>query len=160
MSKKLATKPVPEGFHTVTPYLVVKDCAAAIALYKEALGATARYRRPGPGGKIMHAELQVGDSIVMLADEIPEFGNAAPKGTSPVSLFLYVPDIDKAYARAVAAGCKAVQPPSDQFWGARFGRFADPFGHAWAIATQIEDVAPEEMQRRLQQQAQQAGAPG
>jgi PhnB protein len=157
---KLKTKPIPEGFHTITAYLTVRDCAAALELYKKALGATERYRMPGPGGKIMHAELQVGDSILMLGDEIPGFGNAAPNGTPPVSLFLYVPNVDEAFSRAVAAGCKSVLPPADQFWGARFGRFVDPFGHAWAIATQVEDVAPDEMERRVKQQAQAAPPPG
>ncbi len=146
----MATKPIPEGYHTLTPYLVVKDGARAIDFYKRAFGAQERFRMPGPDGRIGHAELQIGDSIVMLADEAPEHGAYSPdslKGT-PVTFVFYVNDVDSAYKRAVDAGARVHEPLENKFYGDRMGSVTDPFGHTWHLATHIEDVSPEEMQRR------------
>jgi PhnB protein len=143
-------KPIPDGYHTLTPYFVVNDAARAIDFYRRAFGATELFRMPGPDGRVMHAELQVGDSRLMLSDESPEMGAKSPatlKGT-PVSLLLYVTDVDASFKQAVAAGAKDVAPPADMFWGDRWARVADPFGHEWQIATHKEDVPPEEMPRR------------
>ena len=147
----MSVKPVPDGYHTVIPYLVVRGASDAIAFYAKALGATEQVRMPGPGGSVMHAEIKIGDSIVMLSDENPEMGSISPatlNGT-PVSVFLYVPDVDALFTQAVAAGATALMPPTDMFWGDRFGKLKDPFGHEWAMATHIEDVTPEEMQKRM-----------
>jgi PhnB protein len=144
-------KPVPDGFHTVTPSLVVRGAAAAIEFYQKAFGAVLRTSMPGPGGLLMHAEIQIGDSILMLVDEMPGPGGKAPPtyGGTSVGLMLYLPDVDAAWKRAVDAGAKVLQPLADQFWGDRYGRLADPFGHDWALATHIEDVPPEEMAGRM-----------
>jgi uncharacterized glyoxalase superfamily protein PhnB len=144
-------KPVPDGHHTITPYLVVSDGAAAIEFYTRAFGATELYRMAGPDGKIMHAEVLVGDSPVMLSDEFPEMGAKSPASYqgSPVHLFLYVPDVDRWFKRAVEAGAAVTMPVQDMFWGDRYGQVTDPFGHTWQIATHVEDVSPEEMQRRM-----------
>lgn len=141
---------IPEGYHTVTPYLVVRDAARAIDFYKRAFGATEVMRMPGPGGKVMHAEIQIGDSRIMLGDENPQMGAKSPQALngSPVSLFLYVEDVDAVYKQAVAAGAKQTMPPQDMFWGDRYGKLDDPFGHQWGVATHKEDVAPEEMTKR------------
>lgn len=146
-----AVKPVPEGFHTVTPHLVVRDAAKAIDFYVKAFGAEERYRMPGPGGVVMHAELSLGDSIIMLGEEAPQMGAISPQtiGGSPVTLMIYVKDVDASFARADQAGCTVQMPPTDMFWGDRYGKLADPFGHQWAIATHKEDVAPDEMARRM-----------
>lgn len=147
----MSVKPVPDGYHTAIPYLVVRGASDAIAYYTSAFGATERYRMPGPGGAVMHAEIQIGDSVVMLCDENPGMGSVSPatlNGTT-VSVFLYVPDVDAVFAQAVAAGATAVMPPTDMFWGDRFGKLKDPFGHEWGIATHIEDVSPEEMEKRM-----------
>ncbi|HEX8070644.1 MAG TPA: VOC family protein [Pyrinomonadaceae bacterium] len=143
-------KPIPEGYHTVTPYLIVGDAARAIEFYKEAFGATELFRMAGPDGRVGHAEIRIGDSHVMLSDEHPQMNARGPQsfGGSPVSFVLYVEDVDAAVERAVAAGAKLVRPVADQFYGDRTGGVEDPFGHAWYIATHIEDVAPEELQRR------------
>jgi PhnB protein len=143
-------KPVPEGYHTITPYLAVNDGNAALDLYKAAFGATELFRYPGPDGKIGHAELQIGDSRVMLADEFPDIGFRGPKslGGSPVMLHLYVDDCDAWFDRAVKAGCKVTRPLADQFYGDRGGMVEDPFGHSWYLSTHKEDVSEEEMQRR------------
>jgi PhnB protein len=146
-------KPIPQGYHTVTPYLTVKGAAQAIDFYKRAFGAQEVERMPGPDGtSVMHAELKIGDSIVMLSDEFPQMGTRSPQtlGGSTVSLFLYVPDVDAAFKRAVDAGAKATMPPADMFWGDRFGKVADPFGHAWGLATHTEDLSPDEIRRRGQ----------
>jgi len=145
-----STEPVPRGYHTVTHALVVDDAAKALEFYVKAFGAKERNRMPGPGGKIWHAELEVGDSVVMLSDEFPGSSLKSPKvlGGTTASVWLYVPDVDAAFARAVKAGAKAVQPPQTMFWGDRFGSVSDPFGHAWSIATHVEDVPPEEMRKR------------
>jgi uncharacterized glyoxalase superfamily protein PhnB len=144
-------KPVPDGFHSVTPHLVVRDAAKAIDFYTKAFGAKERFRMPGPGGVVMHAELSLGDSIIMLGEECPEMGATSPQaiGGSPVSLMLYVKDVDASFARADEAGCTAQMPPTDMFWGDRYGKLSDPFGHQWALATHKEDVAPDEMARRM-----------
>ena len=149
----MPVKPIPDGYHTVTPYLIVQGAAAAIEFYKKAFGATELFRMPGPGGKVAHAEIQVGDSRVMLADEHPEMGVKAPGsfGGSPVGLMLYVEDVDDRFNRAVAAGAKVKKPLADQFYGDRSGSLTDPFGHQWTIATHREDVSPEEIDRRMRE---------
>jgi PhnB protein len=146
-------RPVPEGFHTITPHLVIHGATAAIEFYKKALGAQAIMCMPGPGGKVMHAELKVGNSIFFLADDFPDMGSCAPApGTSsPVVLNLYVEDCDKVFNQAVAAGAKVQMPPANMFWGDRYAKFADPFGHNWAVATHIEDVPPAEMPKRAEE---------
>jgi PhnB protein len=147
-------KPIPDGYHTVTPSLTLKGGAQAIEFYKKAFGATEHFRMPGPDGKsLMHAELKIGDSIVMLADEQPNMGCKAPAsvGACTGSLFLYVNDVDAAFKKAVEAGATVVMPPADMFWGDRFGQVDDPFGHRWGLGTHKEDVAPDEMARRQQQ---------
>jgi len=147
----MSVKPVPDGYHTVTPYLVVQGAGKAIEYYKQAFGAEELMRCGGPEGKVMHAELQVGDSRVMLADECPEMGakSAASFGGSPVGLCLYVRDVDTVFARAVELGGKVVRAVQDQFYGDRSGTLTDPFGHQWTVSTHVEDVSPEEMQRRM-----------
>ena len=142
--------PIPNGFHSLTPYLCVSDAARAIEFYDKAFGATLIMRLAEPGGRVGHAELQVGDSVIMLADEHPEYGVRSPQafGGSPVSLHLYVEDVDAVVARAVAAGAKVVHPVADKFYGDRSGRVEDPFGHVWDIGTHKEDVSPAEVERR------------
>ena len=141
----------PKGFHTVTPYLTVSDADRAIDFYKRAFGARERVRMPGPEGKIAHAELQVGDSIIMLGGECPERGAVSPQTLegSPVGLALYVENVDKAFNRAVDAGAAAKEAPEDKFWGDRAASLTDPFGHKWMLLTHIEDVSPEEMKKRM-----------
>ncbi|HTT62742.1 MAG TPA: VOC family protein [Bryobacteraceae bacterium] len=143
-------KPIPEGYHTVTPYLTVNDATRAIDFYKRAFGAQETVRMQGPPGKIGHAELKIGDSIVMLADEMPGSGSRSPQslGGSTVNIFLYVKDVDAAFRQAINAGAKAETQPADMFWGDRYGKLSDPFGHSWSLATHKEDVAPDELQRR------------
>ena len=144
-------RPVPAGYHTVTPYLTVHDAAEAIAFYARAFGAEEKERMPGPAGKIMHAELRIGDSIVMLSDEFPGMsGSRSPQslGGSTGYLFLYVADVDQLFRRAVEAGAKVEMPLTNMFWGDRFGKLLDPFGHTWGLATHVEDVSPEEIARR------------
>jgi PhnB protein len=144
-------KPIPDGYSTVTPALTVTNGAEAIEFYKRALGAKELMRIPGPDGKhLMHAEIEVGNSRVMLADESPEMGCRAPASVGSVSssLYVYVEDVDKAFRRAVEAGAKALMPPTDMFWGDRFGQIEDPSGHRWGLATHKEDPSPEEMARR------------
>jgi PhnB protein len=143
--------PIPQGYHSITPYLIVDGAARALDFYKNAFGATEMFRMPGPGDKIGHAEMKIGDSVIMLADEHPEMGARAPGsiGGSPVSIVLYVDDVDKMSARATAAGAKVTRPVADQFYGDRAGSFEDPFGHQWHIHTHVEDVSSEEMQKRL-----------
>lgn len=159
-------KPIPTGYHSVTPYLVVDDANRAIEYYKQAFGAQEIHRMQGPGGKVGHAEIKIGDSMIMLSDEMPGQGARSPKslGGSPVSIFLYVEDIDSVFNRAVQAGAKGDKPPENMFWGDRFGHLTDPFGHSWALATHVEDVSPQEMEKRArewqQKMAQAAGAQG
>jgi PhnB protein len=142
-------KPIPDGYHSVQPYLIFKDAAAAIDFYKKALGATERMRMPTPEGRIMHAELEIGDSCLMLADEHPQIGalSAQHFGGSPVAIMLYVEDCDKIYKQALAAGAKSEREPADQFYGDRMSGVVDPFGYRWYIATHVKDVTPEEMQK-------------
>ena len=143
-------KPIPEGYHTITPYLIVNDGAGAIEFYKKAFGATEIMRMPGPDGKVAHAELKIGDSQIMLADVCPEMAANSPQalGGSPVSFLLYVEDVDAAAEQALAAGAKTLKPVEDRFYGDRSGTFADPFGHQWHISTHKEDVSPEEISKR------------
>jgi PhnB protein len=143
-------KPIPDGYPQVTPYLCVDGAKAAIDFYSSVFGATERMRLPGPGDTIGHCELQLGDSLIMLADEAPELGIRSPKafGGTPVTLSLYVEDVDGVFARALQAGATALRPVEDQFYGDRSGQFEDPFGHRWSIATHVEDVSPEEMAER------------
>lgn len=148
---KAKAKPIPDGFHTVTPYLTVRNAAQAIGFYQRAFGARERYRLPMADGRIGHAELLIGNSIVMLADEFPEFGNQSPqtlKGAA-VGFALYVENADQAFQRAVQAGATAKEAVEDKFWGDRAGVVVDPFGHKWTLLTRIEDVAPDEMKRRM-----------
>jgi PhnB protein len=151
----MAVKPIPDGYHAITPYLVMKNAASAIDYYKRVFGATEIMRMDAPGGRIGHAELRFGDAVVMLADEHPEMNAVGPQslGGTSVGLLLYVPDCDAVFHAAVAAGAKSEQPLTDQFYGDRSGTIVDPFGHKWTIATHKEDVAPEEMQRRMENMA-------
>src|SRR5215813_3755782 len=145
--------PIPQGYHTITPYLVIKGAAQAIEYYKKVFGATEVVRMNGPDGKIGHAELQIGDSHLMLADENPSMGqgytSAATIGNSPVSLYVYIPDVDRVFEKAIAEGAKVLKPVQDQFYGDRSGFFQDPFGHLWGVATHVEDVSPEQMEERM-----------
>jgi len=143
-------KPIPEGYHSATPYLIVKDAARAIEFYKRAFGATELLRMAAPGGKIGHAEIKIGDSPIMLADEVPDMGALSPEslGGTPVSILLYVEDVDAVFNQAIAAGAKVQRPVKDQFYGDRTGGVTDPFGHVWYVATHKEDVSPEEMRKR------------
>jgi PhnB protein len=143
-------KPIPDGYHAVTPALTVKNGADAIEFYKRALGAKELMRFAGPDGTLMHAEIEIGDSKIMLGEEMPEQGCRAPGSVGAVSgsLYLYVEDVDKSFRRAVEAGAKALMPPTDMFWGDRFGQVEDPSGHRWSLATHKEDPSPEEMARR------------
>jgi PhnB protein len=144
------TKPVPDGYPCVTPYLVVDGAAKALDFYQRVFGATERMRMPGPSGKVGHAEISIGDSVIMLADEHPEMGARGPRafGGSPVSLHVYVEDVDATVKTAVAAGAKLTRPVEDRFYGDRSGTLEDPFGHQWHVATHTEDVPPDEMARR------------
>jgi PhnB protein len=151
-------KPIPEGYHTVTPYLIVNDAARALEFYQQAFGATEVFRMTDKHGRVGHAEIKIGDSHVMLADEHPEMNARSPQafGGSPISLLLYVEDVDTMVNQAVAAGAKLTRLVADQFYGDRTGGVEDPFGHTWYIATHVEDVAPEELARRAA--AQHGGA--
>jgi len=143
--------PIPKGFHSVTPTLTVRNAAEAIEFYKKALAAEELVRMQGPDGKISHAEIKIGDSIVFIGEEMPNMGNKSPQtlGAATGGLHIYVEDVDKAFARAVAAGGKVTMPVTNMFWGDRYGTFHDPFGHAWGIGTHIEDVSEEELERRM-----------
>lgn len=144
-------KPIPEGSHTITAHLICKNAAEAIEFYKKAFGAQELYRMHGPDGKtLVHAEMRLGDSQFMLADEMPDWKALSPTtlGNSPVSLHVYVEDVDAAFDRAVKAGAQVAMPLSNMFWGDRYGKLVDPFGHQWSMASHIEDVSPEEMQKR------------
>ena len=149
---------IPKGYNTVTPYLVIKGAAKAIDYYKNVFGATVVVRMDGPDGKVGHAELQIGDSRIMLADENLEMGHRSAHtiGASPVSLYVYLPDVDKVVQKAVAEGAKIQRPVEDQFYGDRSGFIQDPFGHLWGIATHVEDVSPEQMKERMQKMMQAA----
>jgi PhnB protein len=144
---------IPKGYNTITPYLVIKGAAQAIEYYKKVFGATEVVRMPGPNNTVGHAELKIGDSNFMLADENPSMGqghaSATTIGSSPVSLYVYLPDVDKVVQRAISEGAKLLKPVQDQFYGDRSGFFQDPFGHLWGVATHVEDVTPEEMKERM-----------
>jgi PhnB protein len=145
------TNPIPQGMHSVTPHLICAGAADAIEFYKKAFGAIEAARLPGPNGKLMHAAVRIGDSTVMLVDEMPEWGALSPKSLkgSPVTIHLYVDDADTVVARAVKAGAKVTMPVDDMFWGDRYGKIEDPFGHHWSVATHVRDVSPEEMQQAM-----------
>jgi PhnB protein len=147
---------IPDGYHAVTPYLVVDGAAQAIDFYKEAFGATEVMRMPAPGGKIGHAEIRIGNSHVMLADEHPEQGHRGPKsvGGTPVGLLVYVADVDAVFKKAISLGATETRPVENQFYGDRMGSLTDPFGHNWMISTHFEDVSPDEMERRMAAMAQ------
>jgi PhnB protein len=144
-------RPIPEGYPQVTPYLIVDDASAAIDFYSNVFGAKERVRMPAPEGKIGHAELQLGDSLIMLADEFPDMGNRSPRsvGGSPVTVSVYTEDVDDVHERALKAGAKELRPVENQFYGDRAGQFEDPFGHRWSVATHVEDVPADEMERRV-----------
>jgi len=147
-----AVTPIPEGFHTVTPHLVIKGAAAAIDFYKRAFGAEVLVRMDGPGGSVGHAELKIGDSIIFLADEFPGGPTKSPQtlGGTTASLHIYLPDVDAAYRQAISAGGREIMPVTDMFWGDRFGQLQDPFGHSWSIATRKEILTPQETEQRAQ----------
>jgi PhnB protein len=149
-SKPSKVNPVPDGHHTLTPYLICDGAAAALDFYKRAFGAEEVFRMEGTGGKVGHAEMRIGDSKFMLADCHPEAGARSPQqlGGSPVSLLLYTPDVDETVERAVKAGAKLFMPVENKFYGDRMGGLQDPFGHLWHVATHVEDVSPEELERR------------
>jgi len=167
-AKKAAKKPapkrveaVPKAYGSVTAALAVRGAADAIAFYAKAFGAKERSRMPGPDGKLMHAEVRIGDTIVMLGDEAPEMGSPSPQtlNGSPVSLMLYVKDVDAVFARAVAAGAKPVMPPADMFWGDRYGAVTDPFGHRWSLATHKADLTPKQMMKGMNEWLATQGPP-
>jgi PhnB protein len=147
----MSVKAIPDGYHSLTPYLVCKGAAKAIDFYAKAFGAQETVRMPGPDGQIMHAEVKIGNSMLMLSDENKERGQLSPAsiGGTATSIMLYADDVDAVFNRAVAAGAKAEMPPADMFWGDRMGNLVDPFGHKWAVATHKEDVSPEEMEKRM-----------
>jgi PhnB protein len=147
----MPVQPVPDGYHTVTPYLIVDGAAAAVEYYRKAFGASELLRMPDPQGRIGHAEIRIGDSVIMLADARHEMGYRGPRtlGGTSVSILLYLADVDAAFERAISAGGKALRPVADQFYGDRMGTLEDPFGHVWTLGTHIEDVSPEEMKRRM-----------
>jgi PhnB protein len=149
----MATKPIPEGYNTLTPYLAVDDAAQAMEYYMKAFGAKERMRMPGPDGKIAHAELEIGDSLLMLSDPFPQASTRPPKelGGTSASVFMYVEDVDATVKQAVDAGATVTTEVADQFWGDRFGSIQDPFGHSWSIATHVEDVPPEQMAERAKE---------
>lgn len=149
----MAVKAIPDGYHSITPYLVCKGAAKAIEFYTRAFGAKEFVRMPGPEGRIMHAEVKIGDSMLMLADENPERGAVAPPAGTlarSASIMFYTDDVDATFKRALDLGASSIQTPTDMFWGDRMGNLMDPFGHQWAIATHKEDVTPDEMQKRMQ----------
>jgi PhnB protein len=157
----MATKAIPDGYNTATPYLIIKGAAEAIEFYKRAFGATELLRMADAQGRVGHAEIRIGDSVIMLADEHPATGYRSPRslGGSSVSILLYIEDVDTVFERALRAGAKAQRPVVDQFYGDRSGTLEDPFGHVWTVATHVEDVEPEEMRRRAEAAMKSAAAP-
>lgn len=153
-----SVQPIPEGMRSVTPHLICAGAAAAIDFYKKAFGATEMSRLPGPNGKLMHGSIRIGDSTVMLVDEMREYGSLGPKALngSSVIIHLYVEDVDAFTARAVAAGAKITMPVQDMFWGDRYGQLEDPFGHRWSVATHVRDVSPGEMEQAMQKMRKQS----
>jgi PhnB protein len=155
----MATKAIPEGYRTATPYLIVKGASRALDFYKKAFGAEQLFRMDGPGGNVMHAEMQIGDSRLMLADEFPDMGYVAPKpgdGASN-SIYLYVEDVDKRFQRAIDAGAQVMRPVHDEFYGDRTGTLTDPFGHVWNLATHKEDVSETELKHRFEEMQKKKG---
>lgn len=152
-------KPIPDGFHTVTPHLVCAGAAKAIEFYKAAFGASEIDRLAGPGGALMHAAIRIGDSIVFLVDEMPQWGSLGPlaRGGSSVTIHLYVADVDAAFAKAVTAGCTVKMPVTDMFWGDRYGQVTDPFGHSWSLATHKRDLTQAEIEEGFKAMAAQMG---
>lgn len=144
---------IPKGYHTVTPYMTIRDCAKAIEFYKEAFGAVETLRLNGPEGKVMHAEIKIGDSILMMTDENIEYKNIGPEklGGSPISVLLYVENVDELFNRAVKAGATVIHEVKQEFFGDRMGTLKDPFGHTWSIGTHVEDVSPEEIEKRMKE---------
>jgi len=144
----MSAKPIPEGYHTITPYMTVRNAAGAIEFYKQAFGAIEKGVMKGPDGKIMHAELRIGDSLFMLADEFPEFGSLSPQSTggTGMGLHIYAEDVDAAFDRAVKAGAVVEMPVGDMFWGDRYGKLVDPYGHKWSIATHKRDMSEKEIE--------------
>ncbi|MBZ2206477.1 VOC family protein [Massilia soli] len=142
-------KPIPEGAHAITPHLVCAGAADAIEFYKKAFNAVEIHRIPGPGGKLMHGAVRIGDSMIMLADEYPEWGSKSPKtlAGTPVTIHLYVEDVDAVFAQAVAAGATPAMPVAEMFWGDRYGMLVDPFGHSWSVATHVKDMTDDELQQ-------------
>jgi PhnB protein len=157
----MATKPIPDGYRTATPYLIIHGAADAIEFYKRAFGATELLRMADPQGRVGHAEIKIGDSVIMLADEHPAMGYRGPRslGGSSVSILLYLENVDAVFERAVRAGAKVQRAVADQFYGDRSGTLEDPFGHVWTVATHVEDVSPEEMQRRAEAAMKASSAP-
>jgi len=156
----MAVAPIPAGYATITPYLVVDDAAKAIGFYEKAFDAKELFRHTDPHGKVGHAELQIGDSRIMLADEMGAmYPSAKTIGNTPVSFMVYVEDVDARFARAVAAGATVKRPVADQFYGDRTGTLTDPFGHVWSLGTHVEDVAPDEMDRRMKKMMEAGGTP-
>jgi uncharacterized glyoxalase superfamily protein PhnB len=151
MEASMSVKPIPEGYHTLTPFLTVRNALRAIEFYKQAFGAQERGVAKGPDGKVMHAEVKIGDSVIMLSDEFPEFGSLSPQsvGGSPMGLHIYTENVDAAFDRAVKAGAQVEMPVMDQFWGDRYGKLKDPFGHKWSIATHVKDMSADEMKRSM-----------
>lgn len=147
----MPVKPIPDGYHTLTPFLTVKDAARAIEFYKKAFGATEKGVMKDPDGKVMHAELRIGDSIIMLSDEYPDYGSVSPQsiGGSAMGLHIYVDGVDAAFDRAVKAGAQVEMPVMDMFWGDRYGKLKDPFGHKWSIATHTADLSMDEMKKGM-----------
>ena len=154
--------PIPNGFRSVTPYMVVPNSVEAIAFYEKAFGATLVSRMDGPGGSTMHAEIRIGDSMVMMTDENPEWGIASPRtlGNNSGSLHLYVADVDSAFQKAVEAGCEVVYPVAQMFWGDRFGKLKDPFGHTWSMATKVEQLTAEQITERAEEMRKQMESAG
>lgn len=146
----MPVKPIPDGFSTVTPHLIIKGAGKAIDFYKKAFGAEELFRMPGPDGGVMHAEIKIGSSMLMIADEFPDMGCLSPKtlNGSPVTIHMYVPDCDAVFKKATQAGAEPIMPPADMFWGDRYGKLKDPFGHSWSVATHKEDLTPEECGKR------------
>ena len=150
-----SVKPIPDDMHSLTPHLVCNGAADAIEFYKRAFGAVEKGRMPGPDGRLMHAQIRIGDSVLMLVDEWPEMGSVGPKALkgSPVTIHLYVTDVDATVTQAVAAGAKVTMPVDDMFWGDRYGRLEDPFGHQWSVATHKRDLSPEEIKAGMAKMA-------
>jgi PhnB protein len=146
----MPVKAIPDGYHTVTPYLIVKNAGSAIEFYKKAFGAVELFRMPGPDGRVMHAEIRIGDSPIMMADEFPDMGCLGPlsRGGPTSSILLYVPDVDALAKQVEAAGAKVIKPLANQFYGDRSATYSDPFGHQWTIATHVEDVSAAELKKR------------